>query len=188
MVYKVPDSQKEKDILINKAGKNKYCQKDSIGNLIRYIARENGLPKDDLVCCGAFGATDFTDIDDTIRQFECVQLLHKTNDGINRYIDHEIYLFSTEDENNLKKYNISFDSIARKMANEFFNDGFQVYYGVHNKDTGTDNLHIHFAVNTVNFKTGKKRHENMIETKRNEQKFRDIVNKEIRYHKERFSE
>lgn len=187
MMNKDSNNQRTSDLLINKAGEGKYCQEDAIRNLIRYIARKNGLPKDDLVCCGAFGATDFTDIDDTVRQFECVQLLHKRKGRIDRYVDHEVYSFSMEDENNLKKYNGSLDVIARKMANEFFKDGFQVYYGVHHKDKGTGHLHIHFAVNTVNYKTGKKRHENMAKTKRNEQKFRDIVNEEIRNQKERLS-
>lgn len=90
-------------------------------------------------------------------------------------------------EDDIKKYNVPLDLIARKMAGEFFKDGFQVYYGVHNKDKGKVHLHIHFAVNTVNYRTGKKRHENMMGTKVNGQKFRDIVNEEIRYRKEKIS-
>lgn len=71
-------------ILLNKAGKGSYHNQDAINKLIKYIARENGNTKDDLICCGTFGATDFTDIDTTVMQFECVQLLHKRKGNFGR--------------------------------------------------------------------------------------------------------
>ncbi len=45
-------------ILLNKAGKGSYHNQDAVNKLIKYIARENGNTKDDLICCGTFGATD----------------------------------------------------------------------------------------------------------------------------------
>jgi len=73
LIKKTPEGGK----LINLAGEGNYLNQDSVNNVIKYIARENGKPKDDLICCGAIGATHFTDTDTTIRQFKCVQLLHK---------------------------------------------------------------------------------------------------------------
>lgn len=163
------------EILINKAGQCHYNEKDSIGNLIRYISRENGKSKNDLVCCGAFGATDFTDIDTTIKQFECVQMLHTRKGGFGRYIDHEIYSFSADEEKKIAHNNISVERLAEEMALDFYKDGFQVYYGVHKKDDRDNNLHIHFAVNTVNFITENKRREYKSATKSREQRLHCIV-------------
>lgn len=174
---------KTKYQFINKAGKDKYGQKSAVGNLIRYIARENGTAKDDLVCCGSFGAVDFTNIAYTIKQFECVQMTYR-KENIARYIDHEIYSFSSDQEISIKKYGISTELLARKMAREIYEEGFQVYYGIHKKDGDDGHLHIHFAVNTVNYKTKLKRHENMQKTNEHGQKFSAIVDEEIKCHEE----
>ena len=166
-------------ILFNKSGEGNYLNQESINNVIKYIARENGKPKDDLICCGAMGATDFTDIHTTIQQFECVQLLHKRKGNFGRYIDHEIYSFSEEEENMILQNDIPVGEIAQKMALDFYNDGFQVYYGVHKQDNSDKHLHVHFAINTVNFRTGKKRHENIGDTKRRQDRLRQIVLAEV---------
>mgnify|MGYP001084445227 CR=1 FL=1 len=62
---------------------------------------------------------------------------------------------------------------------DFYDDGFQVYYGVHRPDGTEKHLHMHFAVNTVNFKTGKKRHENKTATKKRQERLNRIVMAEI---------
>lgn len=69
MMTRTTDMPQTGGTLLNKAGKGNYQTQDSIKNVIRYIARENGMSKDDLICRGAMGATDFTSIDMTIRQF-----------------------------------------------------------------------------------------------------------------------
>lgn len=179
MMKELTKTPPEGGILINKAGEGNYLTPNSINNVIKYIARENGKPKDDLICCGAIGATDFTNTDITIRQFECVQLLHKRKGNFGRYIDHEVYSFSEEEENMILQNDIPFEEIARKMAQDFYNDGFQVYYGVHKKNDNEKHFHAHFAVNTVNFRTGKKRHENMGDTKKRQDRLRQLVLAEI---------
>lgn len=166
-------------ILINKAGHSRYDKADSIENLIRYISRENGKSKNDLICCGAFGATDFTDIDTTIMQFKCTQLLHTRKGSFGRYIDHEIYSFSDDEEKLIIQNNIPVEKLAEEMACDFYSDGFQVYYGVHKKDECTNNLHIHFAINTVNFHIGNKRREYQSATKKRGQRFRRIVDEAL---------
>jgi hypothetical protein len=174
------DTKKQKSgLLLNKARHGKYSQPDSVDNLLRYIARENDLPQDDLICKGVLGATDFTDIDTTIEQFECVQLLHTRRGNFGRYIDHEIYSFSDDETALIEQNNISIETLARKMALDFYQDGYQVYYGVHKKDETDNHLHIHFATNTVNFRTGNKRHENKTETKKREQRLAQIVTANI---------
>ena len=150
-----------KRLLINKSKSGRYQTPNCIDKLLRYIARENGTSKDDLICCGSIGATAFTDISYTIQQFKYVQTYYKRNGNFGRYMDHEIYSFPPEIEDILK------------------NDGFQVYYGVHKKDSHSSNIHIHFAVNTVNFITQKKRHENYQATKEREERLNRIVNDSV---------
>jgi len=74
---------------------------------------------------------------------------------------------------------IPVEGIAQKMAQDFYNDGFQVYYGVHKPDKTETHIHVHFAVNTVNFRTGKKRHENMGDTKRRQDRLGQIILEEL---------
>lgn len=167
------------EILINKAGYSRYNTPDSVGKLIRYIARENGKSKNDLVCCGVLGAAGLADIDITVRQFECVRMLHRRKGGFGRYIDHEIYSFSSDEEKAIIQKNIPVEKLAEEMAADFYKDGFQVYYGVHKKDCSTNSLHIHFAVNTVNFHTGNKRREYKSDTRKRKQRLRHIVDEEL---------
>ena len=96
MMTQTTDIPQTGGILLNKAGKGNYHTQDSIKNVIRYIARENGMSKDDLICRWAMVATDFTGLDMTIRHFRCVQMLHERKGNFGRYIDHEIYSFSEE--------------------------------------------------------------------------------------------
>jgi hypothetical protein len=179
MMTKTKDSLFVGGILINNAGKNRYTAPDSVSGVIKYIARQNGMEKDDLVCCGALGAMKFTDINITIRQFECVQSLYNRRGNFGRYIDHEIYDFTPEAEAAIGRYHIPIDTLARKMAYDFYEDGFQVYYGVHAKDEGSNRLHVHFAINTVNYRTRKKRHENKREVALRNQRLNQIVADEI---------
>lgn len=67
------------------------------------------------------------------------------------------------------------------MAQDFYaTDKCQVVYGIH-KPSGKDtHLHIHFALNTVNFDTGNKRRENRRQTKKREERFREITNDVIK--------
>lgn len=182
MMTKTTNIPQTGGLLINYAGKGNYHNQTAVEYVIKYIARENGKPKSDLICCGAMGATVFTDTDTTIQQFKCVQLLHKRKGNFGRYIDHEIYSFSEEEENKISQGNISLENIAKKMAQDFYADGFQVYYGVHKPDKTETHIHVHFAVNTVNFRTGKKRHENMGDTKRRQDRLNRIVMTEIVNH------
>ena len=55
-------------------------------------------------------------------------------------------------------------------------------YAVHGKEEeeGRLNLHIHFAVNTVDYRTGKKRRENKTDTQMRSDRMNRIVQENIR--------
>lgn len=179
MKTELTSNQAAKRLLINKSGCNRYQEPDCVDHLLRYISRQNGSPKDDLICCGAIGATDFTDISTTIQQFKYIHNCYERNSTFGRYMDHEIYSFSPSIESILEK-DVNFTAeLARKLAMDFYDNQFQVYYGVHKKDDNASTMHIHFTTNTVSFRTKKKRHENYAATKAREERLNKIINESL---------
>ena len=85
---------------------------------------------------------------------------------------HEVFSL-TDDEFKEIGCNISIlNQIAMECSKIYFNQGHQVVYGVH-YDEGK-RWHIHFAVNTINFRTGAKWHTNIRETCGRERIFNEI--------------
>lgn len=168
--------------LINGAKHGRYLNPDAPENLIRYVTRTNGMADNDLIAWGGLGITEFCGIEAVISQFYHVQRLHTRKGGFGRYMDHEIFSFSTGSEESIQKSNTDIDKIARKMAYDFYDtDHCQVVYGIHRaSDDDEHMLHIHFAINTVNYRTGNKRRENTRETHEREARFQKIVEEEIK--------
>ena len=115
--------------LINKAGNGKYTNQDAPENLIRYITRTNGEPKNDLIAWGGLGILEYQSINSIIDQFSLVQQLHTRNGDFGRLIDHEIFSFTPECESLLDENNVDIDRLAREMAYTFYEtDHCQVLY------------------------------------------------------------
>ena len=170
----------EYGLFLNKAGKEKYSNFQDMVNLIRYVTRTNGLSKDDLITWGGIGVAEFMGPDGMIRQFGDVQQMHKRKGEFGRYADHEVYSCSSVEERLIKEKKIDMDKVARKMAYDFYErDRCQVVYGAHTKHRGSDCIHIHFVINSVNFATGNKRRENMRQTQERQDRFRQILKEEI---------
>ena len=162
-------------ILINNAGKGNYTRETDIENVIRYAVRQNEHPKDDLVAWGGLGITEFDGIGTIVRQFKAVQKTHTRKGNFGRFIDHEEYSLSHGSEQALYEANADLDSLARRMAYNFYdNDHCQVIYAVHHPKEG-GRLHFHFAVNTVNFINGNKRRENYSQNREREKRLGKIV-------------
>lgn len=166
--------------LFNKAGNGRYMNSDAPEKLIRYITR-TGMRKDDLIAWGGTGIAEFMDMDFITGQFALVRNLHSRSGNFGRYVDHEVYSFSVEEQEIIYEQKADVDRMARKMAYDFYErDHCQAVYAVHAPSKEKQHMHIHFAVNTVSFKTGNKRRENRIQTKEREKRFREIVCSEIR--------
>lgn len=168
-------------ILVNRAGHSRYVNPEAPERVVKYVTRTNGMPADDLIAWGGIGVAEYLGVDMIVNQISDVQKLYKRKGNFGRYIDHEVYSFSSEEETAVREKNVDIDKVARKMAYDFYdNDDCQVVYGVHKTDGGEKHLHIHFAVNTVNFVTGKKRRENKRQTKERQQRFQKMIDEEIR--------
>ena len=61
--------------------------------------------------------------------------------------------------------------VADAIADMLF-EGYQVFYGIH---ISTDNWHIHYAINAVSYKTGKKWHQSKKEFAEMKGKIRKII-------------
>lgn len=166
-------------ILVNCAGHNRYANPEAPERVVKYITRKNGMPAKDLLAWGGIGVAEYLGVDMIVNQICDVQKLHKRKGNFGRYIDHEVYSLSSEEEMSVCENCLDIDRIARKMAYDFYeSDNCQVVYGVHRPDKEEKHLHIHFAINTVNYKTGKKRRENKRQTKEREKRFQKIIQDE----------
>ncbi len=166
--------------LINKAGKGCYATPDSVRNVIRYITRTN-KPTNDLISWGGLGILECKGIDSVIEQFHVVQKLHTRKGSFGRYIDHEIFSFTPECENLLAANNVDIDQLAREMAYSFYDrDHCQILYGIHAPLKENAHMHIHFAINTVSYDTGNKRHDDKKQTREENADLQKIIAAKLR--------
>lgn len=186
----------ETGILINHARKGHYTNENALSKLVKYIARAEGSSKagkEDVLCTGAYGAVNFLGEELAIQQFEDIQHCYHRAGKISRYADHEIFSFSPNAERILKKNPEILPKLADEMAAVLSDGQYQVFYGIHtgagtDKDTSAlsetekcqdGHLHIHFAVNTVNFQTLNKRQETKAATREHEKQLQELVEKNL---------
>lgn len=126
----------------------KYASFEAMKNLIYYIMAEEKTPNRIIGAVAAYPIEK----DKIVKQFKQTQVLHR-NQKKNRAL-HIILSFSTEEAQwlNLKDY----EKIGYFVANYYGKANHQVVFALHED---TDNPHIHFAVNKVNYITGKKYHQ-----------------------------
>lgn len=166
--------------LINNDGHGHYTKPDSTENLIRYITRTNKQPSNDLITWGGMGISEYSGIEKIIDQFSLAQKMHTRCGTFGRYMSHEYFSFSDKGEYLISKYHLDIDTIARKMAADIFeHDHCQVIYGVHSPSSEDKHLHIHFAINAVNYRTGSKRRENRSQTRERDMRFNQIIIDEL---------
>lgn len=85
---------------------------------------------------------------------------------VRRRVYHEVLSF-TDTEFKYLQYDISIVKlIADEICKVFFDRGHQVVYGIHFSEN--QRLHIHFAVNIINFRTGLKLHSTTTDLKERE--------------------
>ena len=132
---------------------NAYDDSYVVNDTIRYITRTREKDKNssDILCYGAVGLS--SNPDKMIEQMKITQNLNGIDKKGGRRIYQEIYGLGK-----LKNPNISeINKFARECAKEYYSQGHQVAYGVHQKLDGS--AHIHFIVNTINHNTHRKLHD-----------------------------
>lgn len=142
-----------KPLMIN-VKKLEYQNNDATENLIRYITRTraNEDRAHELLSYGFnSGFTYLKPIEDVIREFEYVHTTYQS-DGclMSHYVIHisnELYACMGENLNAVNTY-------ATECCNFLFQMGHQACFAVH--FSKKDRLHIHLAINRVNFTNGNK--------------------------------
>ncbi len=132
-----------------------YSNKDAVEKVLRYITRTRFNEKDQhhLKAYGIFGAIGYGSIDDIITEFENVLRIHSVT---GRRLYHFVFNFTELEHAFLGKNYDLFYRIGYAQANWFFSQGYQTVFAVH--DDIDKAVHIHYAVNAINFIDGHKLH------------------------------
>ncbi len=171
--------EKNFGIYLNKDKRGAYCNPNAPEKLIKYVTRAGRERKQELVSWGGAGVLEYS-VESVIDQFYFAQKAHTRRGNFGRYMSHTLFAFSPEGEYAVDKNDMDVDEIARQMARDIFEqDHCQVVYGVHKPDKTEPHLHIHFAINTVNYRTGGKRHENKTQTAERNERFNKIISDAI---------
>ena len=164
--------------LINIEGK--YKNTDAVSKVIKYVTRtrENEKRRNELITYGGIGVGNYASPKIMEQRFNIVQNLYGINYRKGRRVLHEVFSI-TDNEFGKLGYDMNImDQIALEMCKEYFNEGFQVVYGIHWEEK--KKLQIHFAENSVRYVTGKKIDTSINSNNRREQKFNKIMK---RYYK-----
>ena len=140
--------------LMIQLNKSKYKNEDSTEKVIRYITRtrKNEDRAHELLWYGSYyGFLYHKPVEEMIAEFEYVQKHNKASGSLMcHYVTHiysQIFADMNNDLNQLNAY-------ATACCQYIWNMGHQACYAIHY--SAEDKLHIHFAINTTNYRTGLK--------------------------------
>lgn len=142
-----------------------YMNEEAITNLIHYVTRTgNRIDRaEELVGWGAAGCCYLVTPDDCITFFSQVQSNVRRDRAIKSKVAHEILTFSDQEEEFLLQNIGRLIDFGRRCSEIYYSQGFQcvfgIHYGIHYKNDDPESvrkkrLHIHFAINAVNFVSG----------------------------------
>lgn len=144
----------------SKTGKSLYTNKDAIEKSIKYNTRTGGSKegRSDLIAYGGVGVTK-DDPKQMVEDMLDVQAVYGQQKG--RRMHHYTYTINREEYGQLGCCDEAVEMVAKKMEEKaFFDSGFQAEYAIHANEPGKEGYrHIHFVVNSTNYRTGKKYHE-----------------------------
>jgi hypothetical protein len=156
-------------IIVKLLNKHYHTDRD-ISNVINYIAGNgHNKGKEQLLKCRGFGVSQ--DTNEAARQMIAVQRAYGKDNK--RRLYHLIVSYRP----NLPTHEI-LKNTADRIAYFLFND-YQVFYGIH---ISKEHWHIHFAINAVSYRTGKKFHLSTQEYKQFKKALTEIINKCSYFH------
>lgn len=152
-----------------------YSNEDAVENLLHYITRtrENEDRKDDLINYGAVGADYFHSVDDMIQQFRYIQHIHGINTRRGRRMYHEVLNLKDCELKRLGRNPEMLWQVGMECCQVYYQMGHQAVFAVHWEPK--KRCHVHFAVNTINFLSGRKWHTTLPEIKQREGIFNEIL-------------
>lgn len=156
-------------------GKANYSNKNAVENVIRYVTRSrpNEDRADSLISYGGSGVRCYGTPEEMINQFLYVQYVYNIDRRGGRRLYHEVFNLTDEDFKRLCFDLNQVNIFAQTICNVYYKMGHQVVYAIHYEPE--EHLHIHFVVNTINFRTGRKWHEYKASTACREMLFNEIL-------------
>lgn len=139
-------------IMINIRKKNDYQNYDALKKTVKYVTRNNGSGRSDLIGYGGSGVILRKGINNTIRSMEQVQTAWNVEKIIGPRLYHYVLDLTPEDtllfhydKNKMCQY-------AYMCSDFFFQKGYQNVFGIHRKPD--DSIHIHFIISAVSYIDG----------------------------------
>lgn len=160
--------------------KGNYTNSDAVENVIRYITRTraNEERADELIAWGGMGIGTYQTPELAIEQFRILQRVHRIETRGSRMF-HEVLRLTDGEFGFLEHDYGRVYQVAVSCAQYYYMMGHQVVFAIHQatKDDqgGNKGLHIHFAVNSINFLTGNKWHSNIRENTTRGRLFNDCI-------------
>lgn len=161
-----------------------YTNKNAVKFVIDDITRnrENEKYEYQLLGYGGLGVNQFLPVEDMIATFCYVQQAYDIDNRGGRRIYHEVFWFFPDELVMLDRNVELMWQFAYEISLEFFyKKGFQVVFAIHYDMQGK--YHIHLAVNTVNYITGKKLQTFKKDIKEREASCNVILKKYLNLHK-----
>lgn len=152
-----------------------YTNADAVENLIRYVTRtrENESRGRDLIAYGAVGADYSYSIENLIQQFRFVQYIYGINSRGGRRMYHEVFNLKDCEKERLANDPEMLWQVGRECCQAYYYMGHQAVFAIHWEPE--KRCHIHFAVNSINFRNGRKWHTTIAEIKQREGDFNEIL-------------
>lgn len=157
-----------------------HTNKEALSNGIKYISRtrNNETRSNELVYYGATGVSNDPKLG--YQQMLFTQKLYKKTDG--KRCIHHIFGIGNESSNSHKLSDEALIEFAGRCSENYYHSGFQNAYALHKEPSGE--MHIHFIINPVNFKTGLKYHEHYAaRLTRSEEFSKDLLETRIQAYK-----
>lgn len=152
-----------------------YTNTDAVENVIRYVTRtrvdENSA--EECVGIGGRGVSCYWNAEIMIRQFQYIQNVFGIQYRGGRRMYHETFSINILEFYELgANWRVLYQAVLT-MSSWYYQRGHQVVFAIHNSNE--KGPHIHFAVNTINFCTGRKWHDSMMDLAMRENEFNNIL-------------
>lgn len=141
-------------VLINKNNKNDYQNYDAIKKVVRYVTRNNGSDRSDLIGYGGAGVILHKGINNLIYSMELPQNIWNIGQIIGPRLYHYVLDLTLEETQLFRNDKSKMCQYADMCSNVFLERGYQCIYGIHIKPNNS--IHIHFVISALNYSDGLK--------------------------------
>ena len=138
-------------------GKQSFDSDHEVANLIHYVTRTGNCKKNlsDCICYGGHGVSISRSVELVIEQFIAVYDLYLApRKGCKRRAYHEQMEIPYEYARQMNPEDMG--ELAYRLSYYYWNRRHQVIYAVHGPGKSGRHYHIHFVVNMISCRTGKK--------------------------------